>query len=79
MTSSMLEAEEPDTEDEDSGLTPGADRNDLSHEDDDTQVADLTPLKPSVTEERQSDRAAEAITGVKGLSLERENSDDKKV
>lgn len=79
MTSSMLEAEEPETEDEDSGLTPGADGNDQFHEDDDTQVVDLAALEPAAAEERQSDRAAEAITGVEGLSLEREDSDDKKV
>jgi phosphatidate phosphatase LPIN len=79
MTSSMLEAEEPETEDEASGLIPSADGYEQFHEDDNTQVVDLAALNPTATEERQSDRAAEAITGVKGLSLEREDSDDKKV
>jgi phosphatidate phosphatase LPIN len=79
MTSSMLEAEEEETEDEDSGLTPGANGADQFHEEDDTQVVDLEALKPAASEERQADRAAESITGIDGLSLEREESDDKKV
>jgi phosphatidate phosphatase LPIN len=79
MTSSMLEAEEEETEDEDSDLTPGANGADQFHEGDDTQVVDLRALKPAASEERQADRAAESITGVEGLSLEREESDDIKV
>ncbi|KAE9368761.1 LNS2-domain-containing protein [Stipitochalara longipes BDJ] len=79
MTSSMLEAEGDETEEEDAGLTPGADGNEHFLEDDHTQVVDLGALKPTASEERQMDRAAEAITGVPGLSLEREDSDDKKV
>lgn len=82
MTSSMLEAEDEDeeTEDENSGLTPGADgiEHDF-HGDDNTQVVNLEALKPTARGESQGDIAAEAITGVKGLSLEREESDDRKV
>jgi phosphatidate phosphatase LPIN len=82
MTSSMLEAEDEDdeTEDEDSGLTPGADgTNHDFHGDDNTQLVNLEALKPTAHGEAHGDIAAEAITGVKGLSLEREESDDKKV
>jgi phosphatidate phosphatase LPIN len=79
MTSSMLEADGNETEEEDSGLTPGADGNEHFLEDDQTEVVDLEALKPTATEERHTDRAAEAITGIHGLSLEREDSDDKKV
>jgi phosphatidate phosphatase LPIN len=79
MTSSMLEADGNETEEEDSGLTPGADGNEHFLEDDQTEVVDLEALKPTATEERHADRAAEAITGIHGLSLEREDSDDKKV
>lgn len=80
MTSSMLEAEEEDeTEDEDSGPTPGADGAEYFNEEDTTQVVDLEALKPAAVKDTQGDLAAEAITGVKGLSLEREESDDKKV
>lgn len=45
-------------------------------EDDDTQILDLAKLQPS--EEGKRDMDAEVITGMQGLSLERE-SDDKKV
>jgi phosphatidate phosphatase LPIN len=79
MTSSMLEVEEPDTEDEDSGLIRGVDGNNQFYGDNDTQVVDLAGLKPDLPEERQNDQAAEAITGVKGLSLQREDSNDEKV
>jgi phosphatidate phosphatase LPIN len=46
-------------------------------EDDDTQILDLAKLQPS--EEGKRDMDAEVITGMQGLSLEREESDDKKV
>ena len=75
MTSSMLEADEPETDEEDEGVTPGAEQ---LPEDDDTQVVNLAALKPSPSAPAE-DLIAETITGIKGLSLEREDSDDKKV
>jgi phosphatidate phosphatase LPIN len=59
-------------------LTPAADGTEHFLEDDETQVVDPEALKPAASEDRHGDLAAEAITGVKGLSLKREDSDDKK-
>jgi len=72
LTSSMLEAEEGDFEE---GATPGLEM--VLQDDDDTQVVDLSRLKSAESVERR-DLDAEMITGMKGLSLEREDSDDKK-
>jgi len=79
MTNSMIEEEEDgegddEAEDEhDEGLTPGLVEGGSDYGDDKTQVAQTFNRSTS------RDVGAEAITGMKGLSLERENSDDKKV
>ncbi|KAE8451161.1 hypothetical protein EG329_004833 [Mollisiaceae sp. DMI_Dod_QoI] len=63
MTGSMLEAE-------DAG----------DYTDDETGAAEVTQLVPPTPDDgRERDAVAEVITGLKGLSLEREESDDKKV
>ena len=74
MTSSMMEADEEFADEE---ATPGL--VEQFPEDEDTQVIDLAALKPTESEESKRDEAAELITGMKGLGLEREESDDKKV
>jgi len=68
MTSSMTEADFEDAE---------VELAEDQQQRDDTQVIDLTALRPS--EERKRDIDAEMISGLTGLSLEREESDDKKV
>jgi phosphatidate phosphatase LPIN len=84
LTSSMLEDKEGEGDNEyDEGETPGL------HEDDDTQVIDTSRLKseaamsglPKLKRERSTSRDvdAEIITGMKGLILERDESDDRKV
>ncbi|TVY48692.1 Nuclear elongation and deformation protein [Lachnellula occidentalis] len=71
MTSSMIEA---DFEDADHG-----EHEDVEDEaqEDDTQAINLEALRPA--EERMRDVDAEMISGIKGLSLEREASEDRKV
>ena len=68
MTQSMLEAEE-DSEDEE----------DLPGGDEGTQVIDVGPAVVKEQQHNQRDMDAEVVTGVKGLHLEREHSEDKKV
>jgi phosphatidate phosphatase LPIN len=70
LTNSMLEAEE---EGEAEGVTPGLE------EDGRTQVIDTAPLQPKSIENTQRDVDGEVITGMKNLSIERDDSDDKKV
>ena len=72
LTSSMLEADE---ELEEEGVTPGLEE----PEEDSTHVINDTPLPPKTNEGRQHDVDGEVITGMKNLSLEREDSDDKKI
>jgi len=74
MTSSMMEGEERESEE---GAVLDVDEE--VDEGDDTQVIDVSRLQPGPSEERKRDRDAEVITGMKGLSLEREDSEDKKI
>ncbi|KAH8597496.1 Lipin/Ned1/Smp2-domain-containing protein [Bisporella sp. PMI_857] len=69
MTQSMLEAEESDN---DEGITPGADQEE-AFEGDNTQLVHSHKSQPT------EDIDAEVITGVKGLGLEREETNDKRV
>jgi phosphatidate phosphatase LPIN len=71
MTRSMLEegAEYDEEEAEDDEAVAG----------DDTQVIDLAKLKSGANEDRKRDEVAEVITGVKGLTLESEYSEDHKL
>ena len=74
LTNSMLTADEV----EDEGITPGME----DEVDERTQVVELEPLLPERDKggaERRRDADAEVITGMNNLSLEREESDDKKV
>ncbi|TVY92976.1 Nuclear elongation and deformation protein [Lachnellula willkommii] len=71
MTSSMIEA---DFEDADHGELEYGEEEPQHNG---TQVIDLEALQPA--EERRRDVDAEVISGLKGLSLEREESEDRKV
>jgi phosphatidate phosphatase LPIN len=73
LTSSMLIADE---ELEDEGVIPGLED---PVEEEHSQVNDLEPLQPKSDKGRQRDVDGEVITGIKGLVLEREESDDKKI
>lgn len=74
MTSSMIEADFEDADHGDLGYGEGEEE---QQQQDGTQVIDLEALPPA--EERRRDVDAEVISGVKGLSLEREESEDRKV
>ena len=73
LTTSMLLADE---ELEDEAFTPGLE---VDAEEEHTQVNDLELLQPKSEKGRQRDVDGELITGVKGLVLEREESEDKKI
>lgn len=75
---SILSGSNDDEEDEHmtNSMMEGDEAGEL--EDDDTQVIDLSALQQP-GEEHQRDVDGEVISGMKGLSLEREDSDDKKV
>lgn len=91
MSSSFMEGEEGEIEyedDNDAALHREGEETEMEHHDNDTQKIDLSALtqaekqeqiKPVPDTPRQRDLDAEVITGMKGLSLEREESDDKKV
>jgi phosphatidate phosphatase LPIN len=70
LASSMLEGESDDNED--------IQEPEEAQDDNDTQVIDLKALNKTTNKQRK-DSAAEIITGVKHLSLEREESDDRKI
>ncbi|KAG0645751.1 Nuclear elongation and deformation 1 [Hyphodiscus hymeniophilus] len=73
LTSSMLTADE---ELEDEEVTPGLED---EGEEEHTQPLESESLKKTTSEGRQRDLNGEMITGMKGLTLEREQSDDKKI
>jgi phosphatidate phosphatase LPIN len=72
MTSSMLEGDEEQPVGE--GVAPGLE-DEMGH--DDTQVVEL-PLQSTTDYPRQRDMDVEIISGTKGVSLEREDSNDMK-
>jgi phosphatidate phosphatase LPIN len=74
LTNSMLEVDED--LDEEEGVSHGFED---EPEKDSTQVIDVAPLQPKTNEGNQRDVDGEVITGMKNLSIEREDSDDKKV
>jgi phosphatidate phosphatase LPIN len=77
LTNSMLiDDEEIDDEGIDEDVTPGLE---VEVEEEHPQVIDLAPLQPKTNKGRQRDLDGEMITGMKNLSLEEEDSDDKKV
>ncbi|KAF4631988.1 hypothetical protein G7Y89_g6146 [Cudoniella acicularis] len=79
LVSSILEGEGAEFEDEDVNVNIAHDEGDL-REEEATQVIDLKDLKKSPeSREHERDLDAEVISGVKGLGLEREGSEDKKV
>lgn len=74
LASSILEGDDLDNNDD----TPEP-KEQRDGDDNDTQVVDLKELNKTTSEQRRRDSAAEMITGLKHLSLEREESDDKKI
>lgn len=65
LTRSMLERENDGDDEEDQEYDP--------------QMLTIEKVQTSVSEQGRRDLAAEAITGIKNISLEREDSDDKKL